>query len=147
MVRSLEEFDPVLSIVMFDAALNSANDMRTHLEEQSIKMMAHITDKHHPNVVEAVKELQVNLQGMPLQLYVQAVCMTQAIDIAYRDAALYYVQRIPSELGLFEWKIDRRDKEITMAEGWWLKVLKGFLQSRRFLRSGHSPAGGGLFIL
>ena len=60
---------------------------------------------------------------MPLQLYTQFVSQTHLLCAVIEDVTNYYSQRQPPELGLFEWFVDAKDKNVTAQEEWWRTTL------------------------
>jgi hypothetical protein len=68
---------------------------------------------------------------MPEQLYVQCVAMHQLLWTIVEEAALYFSQRRPKDLGKFEWLVDAKDPtRITSQEEWWKNVIGPLGQSR-----------------
>jgi hypothetical protein len=80
--------------------------------------------------VAQVWELRRTLERMPIQLYTQFVAQTHLLCALIEDVPNYYSQRQPRELGLFEWFVDAKDKNVTAQEYWWRSTLGPMIQAR-----------------
>lgn len=124
------------SHVLFEASVMDMNlsedaDIEHHKAMQANGMTANLTDDHHPNLVEEVWRIRQLLEQMPLQLYAQAVALTEVVCKAYQTGQLYFCQRYPGELARFRWVIDAKDKNrITDYEDWWQLSVMPLIESR-----------------
>jgi hypothetical protein len=105
-------------------------DIETHRLKQCEMMTRHLTSEHHPTLVAEVRELRQVLERMSNQLYLQSVAQTHLLCSVIEDIPNYFCQRRPTELGLFEWFVDAKDKNVTSQEVWWHKTLGPMIQSR-----------------
>jgi hypothetical protein len=97
--------------------------------KQADALTANLGPEHHPNLVASLKEIQERLRSTPNQLYLQNYLLTRLFDTLLRIGTGFWSQRVPSELGQFQWRIDAKDKTITEAEEIWRKLLMPYLQT------------------
>lgn len=83
-------------------------------------------------MIEGIKKLRSDLENLPPQLYVQAVCTFELLNDLLQTTTLYYVQRSPEELGDFKWRIDAKDKKVTPYERLWTTIVLPMIQSKSF---------------
>lgn len=77
----------------------------------------------------AVASLADGIEKLPLQLYTQLVCQVRLFHTILTRALVYYVQREPSALAAFRWRIDRKAQSPTKYERAFKDILAGLLQS------------------
>jgi hypothetical protein len=63
------------------------------------------------------------IRRMPNQLFLQAFLTIDLVLKVIEDSTLYYVQRVPAELGSIAWVIDRKDQTITEMEDTWSTLV------------------------
>jgi Protein of unknown function (DUF3800) len=116
----------------YDVLVNFfAIDMATHGDvisgelkmRQADELTAHLTPAHHPEVVAQLYRDADDIRAMPNQLFLQSFLTIQLILEVIQETTLYYVQRIPEELGEFGWFIDPKDRTITQMEEMWTKYI------------------------
>lgn len=90
---------------------------------QADALLAHLTPEHKPSMVQSLEQLADGVRKMPNQLFLQAFTTMHMILELLQDATLYYVQRIPEELGDISWTIDRKDRTITQMEYMWTTLI------------------------
>jgi hypothetical protein len=108
-----------------------AVDMATHGESvvsdfkarQAAGITAHLTPEHHPPIVAQLEELAAAIRRMPNQLFVQAFLTIELVLKVIQESTLYYVQRLPAELGSIEWTIDQKNRTITEMETTWSTLV------------------------
>jgi len=101
-----------------------AVDMATHGDgvvspfkaRQADAVTAHLTPEHHPPIVAQLRGLADTIRRMPNQLFVQAFLVIELVLKVIEESTLYYVQRLPAELGSIEWIIDQKNRTITEME-------------------------------
>jgi len=89
----------------------------------------HLTPDHHPKLVAELNNMAEQLRTMPNQLFVQFIVTIRLILQTIQTSSLYYVQRIPAELGRFKWVIDRKDRTLTQMERLWTTLIMPYGQS------------------
>lgn len=131
LVEELYRRDGLLFATAIDMAREDDERLKDHKLKQGELITAFLTPRHHANLVEEVKGLRRTLEGMPVQLYVQSVLMTELTAITVEEVALYFAQRRPQELGHFKWTIDAKDpRRVTTQERWWRDTLGPLQESR-----------------
>lgn len=126
----LRSYDVIFQVTAIDMQMQAPARVTQHRLEQAEMLKGHITDKHHPNLVKQIEDLQDALRKPSNQLYVQAVVSVELLYRVLQNATLYYAQRKPKELGSFQWVIDAKDRELTRFEDLWRTILLPFLQSK-----------------
>jgi Protein of unknown function (DUF3800) len=116
--------DALLHAVAIDMARESDAGLKDHKRNQCELLTANLTPAHHSNLVAQVWALRRTLEGMPVQLYVQSILMTELTATVVERITMYFAQRRPRELGNFSWIIDAKDpRRITTQERWWQDTL------------------------
>jgi hypothetical protein len=108
-----------------------AVDMATHTEalvsdfkaRQAAGVTANLTPEHHPPIVAQLQGLADAIRRMPNQLLLQAFLMIELVLKVIEESTLYYVQRVPAELGSIAWIIDRKNRTITEMESTWSTLV------------------------
>jgi hypothetical protein len=90
---------------------------------QADALLAHITSEHHPSMVQSLQKMADGMRKMPNQLFLQAFATLELLLKIVEETTLYYVQRMPEELGDISWTIDRKDKTITQMEEMWSTLI------------------------
>jgi hypothetical protein len=124
LVELLFARDALLHAVAVDMSGESDERLKDHKHKQCEGLTVHLTAEHHPDTVAEIWALREILAGMPVQLYVQSVLMSELTAITVEQTAMYFSQRRPRELGSFKWTIDAKDpRRITTQEKWWRDTL------------------------
>ena len=108
-----------------------AIDMVQHPDEivdefkkrQAVALTANLTPKHAETVARIWHGESEGIRAMSNPLFVQAFMMINLILELLDTAINYYVQRRPSELGRFNWTIDRKDHTVTQMEQLWSTLI------------------------
>jgi hypothetical protein len=127
----LYRHDALLHAVATDPSRQAPETLAHHQAKQAEGMTKHLTDEHHPSLVEEVWELRRMLERMPSQLYLQCVAMHQLVWQVSEETVNYFAQRRPRDLGKFEWLVDAKDStRITSQEKWRHEVIGPMGESR-----------------
>ncbi|GAA0246919.1 hypothetical protein LNAOJCKE_0448 [Methylorubrum aminovorans] len=127
----LFERGALLHLSAIDMGIESDEGLAVHKNLQCESMTRNLTEEHHPDVIARIWELRRTLERMPMQLYVQTVLMRDLVASVIEDTTLYFSQRRPQELAIFEWTIDAKDPlKVTTHEQWWLDTVGPLLESR-----------------
>jgi hypothetical protein len=130
LVEVLFRHDAVMHACAIDVSREEDSRIDQHKAQQCNGMTKHLTCEHHPDLVREVWDLRHVLEGMSRQLYIQCVMMKELVRIVSEEIALYFAQRRPRELAVFEWTIDAKDpRRITSQENWWRETLAVWLES------------------
>jgi len=119
-------------VARYDVFVNFfAVDMATHGDggvgpfkaRQADAITARLTPEHHPPIVAQLQGLADAIRQMPNQLFVQAFLVIELVLKVIEESTLYYVQRLPEELGSIEWTIDQKNRTITEMEETWSTLI------------------------
>lgn len=114
-----------------DLGIHNSDDLAWHKSTQEEGITRNVTDEFSPELREDIFALRRRLEKMPYQLYVQSAVTFELISTALNHSTMYFSQRIPRELGKFNWVIDGKDRnQTTDWEEWWSQVVKPSLQSK-----------------
>jgi hypothetical protein len=131
LVDVLYRHDAVLSVVATDPSRSAPEVVARHQANQADGITKHLTPEHYRSLAESLWEVRRILERMPPQLYLQSVAMHQLLWNVTELTSLYFAQRRPRELGLFEWRIDAKDpRKVTTQEKWWRDVIGPLGESR-----------------
>jgi hypothetical protein len=128
-VRLVRRFDILLMVVAIDMGLHSDAGVSSHREAQAAKIRSRILTDTPTHVRDRLENFAGRVTSLSNPLYVQSVLLTTLVDSVLRHGTLYYSQRIPSTLGSFVWRIDRKDLLPTKYELLWRELVAPFLQS------------------
>ena len=130
-VTLLKKNEAIFEVVGIDMAAHSPSGIEGHKKGQENGITVNLTTDFHPNANEAIWRLRRRLERMPHQLYIQSVTTFELIPMAIEHATIYFSQRRPETLGLFQWVIDGKDKNrVTDWENWWSSTVMPITQSR-----------------
>jgi hypothetical protein len=130
LVKVLFRHDAIFSACAMDVAREPNHSIDAHKTHQCEGITKHLTSEHQPQVVEALQALRRVLEGMPRQLYIQSIMMKELVIAVSQLVSMYFAQRRPRELAVFEWTIDAKDpRRITTQEKWWRDTLGPMLDS------------------
>jgi len=132
LISMLRKHDVVFHIIAIDMNAQNNKGLASHRSLQGQSLTKNLTPEHKPGLVEGVHNLKKELEALNLQLYVQAVCTMELLTDLLQTITLYYVQRVPAELGSFQWYVDAKDREITPYEKLWTTIVLPMQQSRSF---------------
>jgi hypothetical protein len=130
-ISYLNKFDILVEICGIDLGMHNEKQISEFKKIQADKLTENLTSDHHPHLVDQVHKLKTFMLGLSNQLFVQYVITTELIARLVEIATMYYCQRIPSELGVFHWMVDAKDKKVkTPFEDMWTKLILPFTSSR-----------------
>ena len=126
---------------MFDCAaldlgLHTAVAVRAHQEDHAERILAHVTPKHQPSMVQELIQLQESLRALSGPEYIQVVTLSELVNRVVNTKLLWYVLRRPQELGAFHWRIDAKDRGLTRQERLWKIIILPMLESKAIRNPG-----------
>lgn len=124
----LNQFDATIFATAIDMGLHTEGPITQHKEQQA-NLIATIPLETHPNVRQWLETRAANMRTMPNQLYVQATLLNMLVEDIFRHGSLYYVQRDPSTLYPFSWRIDAKHDSRTIYEMLWTDMVGPYMQS------------------
>ena len=129
-LRLLAKHDVLVEISAIGSSDLEAQGVTELKGRQAEAITAHLTTEHHPDVVESLQTMKEQTHRTANQLYLQSFALTRLCDQLIRVGTGFWSQRAPIELGLFQWRIDAKDKTVTEAEELWHKLFKAYLESK-----------------
>ncbi|CAK9252015.1 unnamed protein product [Sphagnum jensenii] len=99
-----------------------------HKHSQADRYLKPITADSKPEMKKYFQTLADNTRAQSNQLFVQGVVLNEVVDQVFRHATTYYVQRLPSTLGAFKWRIDAKDILVTEYEKLWQQTVLPAMQ-------------------
>ena len=119
----LTRFDVIAEFVALDSATHTCAAIEDFKTAQAGALTANLTSNHHSRIVKQLQDFATGIRGLSNQLFVQAFLTIRLVLTTVQVATLYYVQRLPEELGDIAWIIDRKGRTITEMENIWSKLV------------------------
>ncbi|MCG5077109.1 hypothetical protein [Paraburkholderia tagetis] len=92
--------------VAVDVGLHRSEQVEHHRNMQARKIRENVPKMLYEEGRAALASLADGIETLPLQLYTQLVCQVGLFHTILTKAPLYFVQRDPSALSAFRWRID-----------------------------------------
>jgi hypothetical protein len=121
--------DALLKICAVDSGRHTDDQVAIARKNQADKLRAAVSVNHHPNLVRQIHEMAAKWEQLPNQLAIQLYSTVHVVGQVLHHAPTYFAQRIPAELGSFEWILDRKDINQTPYETLWKQMVCPFLQA------------------
>lgn len=115
-----------------DSASQSVQEIITHQEMQSDKVVEHKDKMIYPEGRKALEVFSDELRSIAPQLYVQLYHHIYVIFQVISFGTLFYAQRIPKTLGKFRWRIDQKNEYKNVFQDAYLKLVLPILQTMSF---------------
>ena len=128
-LKRLDKCHGVLFAVATDSGLSTIGDLESSREDQARGILAHESKMKHEAGRQALRSQAERVGRLSLQLFVQLKCQVILMDSVLRYGSLYFVQRLPSELGRFAWRIDQKSSNRTEYEKAFRTLTPAWLQS------------------
>jgi hypothetical protein len=122
-VDLLARFDVVTEFIAVDMGTQAVAVINDLKSRQADAVTEHLTSEHHPGMVEELQKMSRQIRRMSDQLFVQAFLTIELVLRVVQVATLYYVQRVPAELGDIAWFIDRKQRSVTEMEEVWSSLI------------------------
>src|SRR5208282_1145044 len=123
LVELVSRYDVFVKFFATDMSKNSDAVVEAYKSRQADSITASLTPEHHPQLIAQLHGFADAIRRMPNQLFLQAELMIDLVLAVVEDSTLYYVQRVPAELGSIEWVIDRKDRTLTEMEDTWSSLV------------------------
>jgi hypothetical protein len=117
LIDLVSRYDVFVNFFAADRATNDDAVVSAYKSRQADAVTAGLTPEHNPKMTAQLRGLADAIRRMPDQLFLQAFLTIDLVLKVIEDSTLYYVQRVPVELGSIAWVIDRKDRTITEMEG------------------------------
>lgn len=116
--------------VATDAGSQKNNEIEDHRNRQADKMEANKDKMLYPEGKAAIENLARQIRMLSPQLYLQLICQIELIADVISKSILFYVQRVPSQLNGFSWRIDQKASGISNFEKTFRTLIPPLLQSK-----------------
>ena len=123
LIDLVSRYDVFVNFFATDMATNDDAVVSTYKSRQADAITAGMTPEHNPTMTAQLRGLADAIRRMPNQLFLQAFLTIDLVLKVIEDSTLYYVQRVPAELGSIAWVIDRKDRTITEMEDTWSTLV------------------------
>jgi uncharacterized protein DUF3800 len=123
LLHMLSRHDVIVQFFAVDMAMHSDVVVDERKARQADAVTENLTPEHHPPIAAQLRDLADAVRRMPNQLFMQAFLMIELVLRVIEESTLYYVQRLPEELGSIEWIIDRKNRTITEMESTWSTLI------------------------
>jgi hypothetical protein len=134
--RLLAKCDCLIEMQIIDMGQHDVACIEDSKERQAQYTTANITPAHQATMIQQTAEIANAFRSMSNQLFVQAFLSIELVIEVADIAPLYYVQRMPQELGNFTWLIDRKDRDLTLMERTWSTFILPAGESRSSKKPG-----------
>ncbi len=131
-IRLLASNDVKFHVCVVDLLHHPSKTLAFYKDDQARRLLANVTDKHHPDLIKQLEDIGVKLRNMPDQLFLQLLLMIELVNVQLHDIMFYFAQKDPPELSRFRWVADRKGIKKTTFEDLWQMLLPPFIQSRQF---------------
>jgi hypothetical protein len=122
-IALVSQYDVLVKFFALDMATHGDSVVAPFKARQADAVTAHLTPEHDPRIVAQLHSLADAIRRMPNQLFLQAFLVIELVLKVIEEGTLYYVQRLPEELGDIAWTIDRKNRTITEMEETWSTVI------------------------
>jgi len=122
-IEFVGHYDALFDVRGIDMGLHDPARIQTFQDRQSAAITAEMTEAHHPSWLEWGTVAEARMRGLSPQLFVQCMITIYLVMDLLQSATLYYVQRLPEELGDFHWFVDPKASTRTELERLWTDVM------------------------
>jgi hypothetical protein len=131
-IELLIPFPVLFEATIIDTGIHTIKGLEFHRAGQAGVFSRNRKVAQHTSMQQDLENLQVKLEKMPMQLYIQSVVTFELIHTVINHSCLYFAQRSPRELSSFNWVIDAKhlSQPITPWEEWWSTVIPAMLQAK-----------------
>jgi hypothetical protein len=125
LIRLVLRYETFVEFVALDMKMHPDAVVEELRNRQADAITANITREHHPGPIPHLHQLGESIRRMSNQLFVQAFATWELVVRTIREGMLYFVQRLPEELGDIAWVVDRKDRTLTEMEDTWSTLILG----------------------
>lgn len=129
-IEKLANLNTVVFCTATDAGLNTIDAVLVHQQRQVEGILRHIDKMKYEGGRQGLRLMASQVENLSPQLYVQLSCQINLMYDVVSRVILYYVQRDPSALAEFRWRIDQKNISRTDFEDAFEKLSPAILQSR-----------------
>jgi hypothetical protein len=126
-VEMLVAYDVLFEISFVDLGMLTESAVSAYKKAHGDYTLGSV-DRFHEPARGDVESAGRQILATSLPLYIQAVTTFELMHRLIGHTTLYYVQRLPAELGAFSWIVDgKQPGKITRWETWWSGYAQGAL--------------------
>lgn len=129
-LKKLGELNGLLFVVATNGFHNKTELIKNHQILQVEGLLKNMSKMKYEGGRLGLQLLADQLGALPPQLYIQLHCQVTLLHDFIKRGVLYFVQRQPSTLGSFKWKIDQKNTIKTDFEDAFEKMAPPLLQSK-----------------
>ena len=123
-IELVGQYEALFDVRAIDMGQHDPARITTFQDRQSAAVTQHISNAHHPSWQEWGANTESRMRSLSPQLFTQCMVTIYLVLDLIQVATLYYVQRMPEELGRFRWRIDPKDPtRRTELEKLWTDVI------------------------
>jgi hypothetical protein len=130
LINLVVKYDTLVEFIALDVNSHPDTLVDHFKNRQADNVTVNITREHHPGPILHLHQLGEAVRAMPNQLFLQTFATWELIDTIIREGTLYFVQRLPQELGDIRWVVDCKDRTITTMEETWSTLILPTSESR-----------------
>jgi hypothetical protein len=123
LIKLVLQYDTLVQFIALDTNAHPDSLVANFKNRQADGVTQNITRDHHPGPIPHLHQLGEAVRSLSNQLFLQVFATWELMIDAIREGTLYYVQRMPQELGDIAWIIDRKDRSITQMEETWSTLI------------------------
>jgi hypothetical protein len=128
-LKLLAEYDVIVEIGALDVGVHSSAQIEKFQQGQADGIMNGLTPEHNDNARQWATRLRDDWLALSAQLMTQLYVLVLTLEEVLKYVPNYYAQRLPQELGHFDWVLDPKDIQPTPFEECWRKIVFPLLQS------------------
>lgn len=129
-LTGLDSSNVLVFAVATDASLNSLERVRHHQNLHVADTRSAISRMKFDGGKRALAHLADRVEALPAQLYVQLICQVGLFQDIISRSVNYFVQRHPSALHQFRWRIDQKNSDRPTFEETFERLAPALLQTR-----------------
>lgn len=135
-VELLRRNSAVLELTIADVGAHTEEGVRSYRDELAVFMEGR-KPRFHVDAQVEVEDAVSQIRKSAPQLFLQAIATMDVLERVIVHLPMYFAQRQPRELGVFEWIVDAKDRDKTTDwERWWSSYCRGVLAARSKSRPG-----------
>ena len=119
----------LLIAIATDSGISTIADLERSRENQARSILANENKMKFEAGRQALRSLSEKVRHLAPQLYVQLKCQVILMNEVVRLGSLYFVQRLPSELGRFAWRVDQKNSNRTEYERAFQTLTPAWIQT------------------
>ena len=130
LLKGLGQINGLLFVVATNGIHNNTDLIENHQKIQVAGILKNKPKMKYEGGRLGLQLLSDQLSALPPQLYIQLHCQITLLHDFIKRGILYFVQRQPSTLGCFKWRIDQKNTRKTEFEDAFEKIAPALLQSK-----------------